>query len=326
MSDPRPKAPRLPDLHGVLLVDKPAGPTSFDIVKQVKRLAQTRSAGHTGTLDPAATGLLVVCLGDATRIVQFLQEGEKEYEARVRFGVTTDTLDAEGRVIEERDASGLREEDVRAAVDRLVGVQSQVPPMYSALKKDGVRLYDLAREGIEVERDAREIVVSEARFVSWEPPDATFVVRCSKGTYIRSIAQALGEELGPGAHLAALRRTASGALHVGDAMTLDALDTAVREGGREVVSARLVSVEQGLEDLPAIRLDERLAASVSFGNALAAADLARVRATAPSRGRRVRLLDPEGHVVAVAEPDGTGGVSLVRVLRSRTGPGQKKEA
>lgn len=321
-----PTKPRLPDLTGVLLVDKPSGPTSFDIIRVVKRLAQTKSAGHTGTLDPLATGLLTVCLGDATRIVQFLQDGEKEYEGVVRFGITTDTYDAEGRITDSREmeAKSLTREQVEQVVGNLVGVRDQVPPMYSAIKKDGVRLYELAREGIEVDRDARQIVVSEARLLDWTPPDATILVRCSKGTYIRSIAMSLGEELGTGAHLAALRRTGSGALHVRDAVSLRALEDDVAERGRKAVVARLVSVETALTDLAEIKLDSRRAASVAYGNALDAAALATLQTPALPRGRRVRLTGPDGLVVAVGESDGAGQVKLVRVLRPRSGPGRSE--
>lgn len=312
------------ELSGVLLIDKPAGPTSFDVVRRVRGLLRVKRVGHTGTLDPAATGLLPLCLGDATRIAGFLTEGTKEYEGLVRFGVRTDTLDAEGTVVETRDASGLTRESVERALEELTGIVRQVAPMYSARKVAGERLYDLARRGEEVEREAREITIEELRLLGWSPPDARIFVRCSKGTYIRVIAEDLGQRLQVGAHLAALRRVASGSFRVDDAITLERLEQLVQEGGREAVAPLLLSVETALEPLPAIRLDARTAVSVSFGNALEPADLARLKAPPQPRGRKVRLVDPEGFVVAVGEGDGEGRVKLARVLRARVGPGLHK--
>lgn len=304
-------------LSGVVLVDKPGGITSFDVVRRVKRLFRVRSAGHTGTLDPMATGLLPVCLGDATRIATFITDGDKEYEGVARFGVTTDTLDAEGTVLETRDASALTEAQVRAAVDALAGVQSQVAPMYSARKVDGKRLYELARAGVEVEREAREITVLESELLDWTPPDARFRVRCSKGTYVRVLAQSLGETLGCGAHLSFLRRTGTGAFHVRDALPLEELEKLAPDA----LTAQLRTVEQALEELPAIHLDERRAASVGFGNAPDAAALQALGVEPPGTDRPLRLVDPDGLVVAVGEMDARGGVKLLRVLRARVGPG-----
>lgn len=312
------------DLSGVLLIDKPAGPTSFDVVRRVRYLLRIKRVGHTGTLDPAATGLLPICLGDATRIASYITDGTKEYEGLVRFGIRTDTLDAEGNVVETRDASALTRESVEHALSELTGVVKQAAPMYSARKVAGQRLYDLARRGEEVERDAREVTIDELKLLDWSPPDARIFVRCSKGTYIRVIAESLGESLEVGAHLAALRRVASGSFRVDEAITLDRLEKLVKEGGREAVEPLLLSVEAALEPLPAIHLDARTAISVAFGNALESADLVRLNAPPQPRGRKVRLVDPDGLVVAVGEGDGEGRVKLVRVLRARVGPGLHK--
>lgn len=307
---------RRPDPCGVMLVDKPLGPTSFDVVRRVRRALRVKSAGHTGTLDPAASGLLPVCLGDATRIARFLTDGDKEYEGVVRFGQTTDTLDAAGTVLETRDASAVTREAVEAAAQAMLGPQLQTPPMYSAKRVDGKRLYDLAREGVEVEREPTPIDIRTLEVVSFNHPEATIRVRASKGTYIRVIAQDLGEALGCGAHLSGLRRTGSGSLEVRDAMTLDRLEEAPEEA-----LGRLISVEHALEFLPAIQLDERHAKNVGYGNALDLAMQTRLGLKPLPPGQHVRLLDPQSLIVAVGEVMDTGVVKLLRVLRAQQGPG-----
>lgn len=307
---------RGPDPSGVLLVDKPLGPTSFDVVRRVRRALKVKAAGHTGTLDPAASGLLPVCLGDATRIATFLTDGDKEYEGVVRFGATTDTLDAAGEILEQRDASHLTLDAVQGAVAAMVGPSLQAPPMYSARRVDGKRLHQLAREGVEVEREARPIVIHAIELLSFAIPEATIRVRASKGTYIRVIAQDLGEALGCGAHLAALRRTGSGNFQVADALPLEQIEEAPDEA-----RARLLTVEQALSFLPALQLDERHAMSVAFGNPLDRGMQTRLGLQAPEVGGRYRLLDPAGNVVAVGEANETRVVKLLRVLRAKQGPG-----
>lgn len=309
---------RGPDWNGVVLVDKPRGPTSFDVVRELRRICRTKSAGHTGTLDPMATGLLPICLGDATRIATFLTAADKEYEARIRFGATTDTLDAEGTILETRDPSGLTRERLEAEVATLVGAQLQVAPMYSARKVDGKRLYELARAGVEVAREARPIVVVSARLVAWTPPEADVVVRCSKGTYIRSLAETLGVRTGVGAHLTGLRRTGTGPFRVEEALTPDALAAL----GPDALAGRVLSVERALAHLPGLTLDERLAIGVSFGHPIPAEAAARLGGPFAA-GTHVRLIAPDGLVVAVGESDGAA-VRLARVLRARTGPGVPK--
>lgn len=313
-----PTLPPASAVNGVLLVDKPVGPTSFDVVQRVRKALRTKKAGHTGTLDPNASGLLAVCLGDATRIATFLVEGTKSYRGTVRFGVTTDTLDPQGTVLETRDASHLTRGAVEAAVAGLVGVQSQVAPMYSAKRVGGKRLYELAREGEEVEREAFDVTIEEARVEAFENPDATIFVRCSKGTYIRTIAQTLGELLGTGAHLATLRRLASGQFDVTRALPLAEIE---RRGPEGTLASEILTVEQALQALPALALDERRAIAVSFGNALLPEHHELLGLPLLAAGSKARLVAPDGLVIAVGESDGAGTVKLLRVLRSRTGPG-----
>jgi len=309
------------EAQGVVLVDKPGGMTSFDVVKAVRWVFRSKSAGHTGTLDPMATGLLPICIGDATRIAGFVTDGDKEYVGTVRFGATTDTLDAEGTVVATGDATGLTEGVVRAAIEALKGEVTLPPPMYSARKVDGKRLYELARAGVEVERTATTVTIREAEFLGFSAPDAVMRIRCSKGTYIRSLADHLGRTLGPGAHLAALRRTGVGRFGVGESIALDALKN-LRDTP-DALSSLLRPVEDVLQELPGITLDARTAASVAFGNALTP-ELTQRFATAPLvAGTHLRLLDPDGFVVAVGLAQADGRVTLARVLRARTGPGNK---
>lgn len=210
---------------GVLSVDKPLELTSHDVVQKVRRLAGIRRVGHAGTLDPLATGVLILALGRATRLLEYVVALPKTYEARVRLGQVSNTYDGEGEIVEERPVT-VGGADIEAALERFRGTFEQVPPMYSAVRKGGQRLYELARKGVEVEREAREVTVYEATLVQWEPPDAALRVVCSTGTYIRSLAHDLGQALGCGAYLAGLRRTAVGSFVIADATPLDDLSEA----------------------------------------------------------------------------------------------------
>ncbi|MCC6414586.1 MAG: tRNA pseudouridine(55) synthase TruB [Opitutaceae bacterium] len=211
------------ELNGVLLVDKPTDHTSHDVVARLRGKLKTRKIGHAGTLDPMATGLLVMLIGKATRISQYLISLDKEYTGTIELGKTTDTQDAEGRVMETRPVPPLTEAALKQAMAGFLGDQYQLPPMYSAIKIDGVPLYPKARQGDEVEREPRFIRVSTFELTGYALPRCDFRLRCSKGTYVRTIAHDLGEKLGCGGHLAALRRTASGQFKLADALTLDAL-------------------------------------------------------------------------------------------------------
>ncbi|NGQ94056.1 tRNA pseudouridine(55) synthase TruB [Brevibacillus sp. SYP-B805] len=239
--------------HGVLVVHKPAGMTSHDCVMRVRRLFQTKKAGHTGTLDPEVSGVLPVCIGHATRIVEYLQELPKTYEAVMCLGSSTTTEDATGDVLEQLpvDASVITEERVRAVFQRFLGEIEQVPPMYSAVKVKGKRLYDLAREGKTVERPPRTVTIYDLQLASiraGEQVEIAFACRCSKGTYIRTLCVDIGKALGYPAHMSRLVRTGSGPFTLEDAVTLDALEKA-RERGEDL-SAYLLPIEQALSFLP----------------------------------------------------------------------------
>jgi len=303
----------MPDLSGVVVVNKPSGPTSFDVVRRVKGLFKVKRVGHTGTLDPTATGVLPICVGEATKVAGFIADGEKEYEATVRFGQVTDTQDAAGKVLETRPVEGLTEERIREALLSFVGLSEQIPPMYSARKVEGKRLYELARAGEEVERTPRTVNVDEARLTFFRPPDCGIFVRCSKGTYLRTLAHDLGARLGCGAHLRELRRVRVASFGIEESVGLDELMAAAKQG-REELARYLKPLDRALEGLAELRLDPQLSRRVAHGHTPGPADLSRLRAPPYPRGRRVRLLDSEGRVLAVAESDGVGTLKLLRVL------------
>ena len=240
-------------VHGVLLLDKPLGWSSNDALQKVKWLLRAEKAGHTGTLDPLATGVLPLCFGAATKFSQLQLDADKRYEAVARLGQKTSTGDAEGDVIEERPVH-VTQEDINEAMQPFIGQIKQTPPMYSALKKDGKALYEYARAGIEIERDARDVTIHELKVtlahVEHASPAINMIVACSKGTYIRTLGEDIGEALGCGAHLSALRRVGTGGFDVSQCVTLAALE-AMTEAER---IARLMPVESLLADHTVVTL------------------------------------------------------------------------
>jgi tRNA pseudouridine55 synthase len=244
------------DLDGVVVVDKPAGMTSHDVVDRVRRAARQRRVGHTGTLDPDATGVLVCCLGRATRLARFLQAGRKTYAATIRFGVTTSTQDAAGEVLADIDAGHLTEHQVCVAMTRFQGDISQIPPMVSAVKVDGERLHAKARRGEVVDRAPRPVTIHDLVLEDYRPgthPEADVLVTCSPGTYIRTLAHDLGAALGVGGSLTHLRRLASGGFDVADALTLDDLDQAAADGG---IGRLVLPLVTAVRDLPQVTVDD----------------------------------------------------------------------
>ena len=249
-------------MNGILVVDKPAGISSNDVVQQAKRLFGAQKVGHTGSLDPLATGVLPLCFGEATKFSQYLLDADKKYWAQVRLGITTETADADGEVIAQADTSGITESQVTAALETFVGEIEQIPSMYSALKHQGQPLYKLARQGIEVERAPRRISIYSAELLQFSEASIELRVDCSKGTYIRSLAEDLGAALGCGGHVSALRRLAAGPYEEAQATTLDEL----REVGdvREM-DALLLPVSSAVGSWPAVRLHEDTAHYVRQG-------------------------------------------------------------
>ena len=292
-------------IAGVLVVDKPRGPTSFEVVAEVRRRFGEKRVGHAGTLDPMATGILPVCLGEATKLVPFLMAGDKSYQAEALLGRSTDTLDAEGKVTGERDASHLVRADVESALGRFSGKILQRPPMHSAIRVAGRRLYELARQGQEIEREAREVEIFAITLDAFEPGQAArvrFSVRCGKGTYIRSLAADLGEALKVGAHLTALRRTRVGPFSLDRAVALSALGELGPAG-----EPALMGLADALAGLPTLTLSEAEARDVRDGK------LKTIEALAAPPGERVRLLRPDGTLAAVCARPG-GKLRLERVF------------
>ncbi|KVE26091.1 tRNA pseudouridine synthase B [Burkholderia singularis] len=289
---PRPRIARRA-LDGVLLLDKPVGLSSNDALMRAKRLYLAKKAGHTGTLDPLASGLLPLCFGEATKFSQDLLDADKTYEATMRLGVRTATGDAEGEVLETRDVR-CAPADVEAVLARFVGDIVQVPPMYSALKRDGKPLYEYARAGQTVEREGRAVSIRALDMLSCTLPDVTFRVTCSKGTYVRTLAEDLGGALGCGAHLTMLRRTAVGALTLEHAVTLDALANATQHER----DAWLRPVDALLSTFPRVKLDAALAERFVHGQRLPLAELA----ARPDigDGARVRVYDGDDRLLGVA--------------------------
>ncbi len=217
-------------MDGILNINKPQGETSFSIVARVKRLSGERRVGHAGTLDPAATGVLPVCLGRGTRVIEFLMETTKTYRAQIELGVATDTYDATGKITQRGDYSGISQGQLEAALASFCGLIPQIPPMYSAVKYHGQRLYQLARAGITIERKSRLTKIHHLELVDWQPPVATVEVECGKGTYIRSLAHDLGQSLGCGASLKSLIRLRYGLFDIKDAVSVPQLEDAFRYG------------------------------------------------------------------------------------------------
>ncbi|WP_280156179.1 tRNA pseudouridine(55) synthase TruB [Piscinibacter sp. XHJ-5] len=271
------RIPRRP-VHGVLLLDKPLGLSSNDALQKAKRLYRAEKAGHTGTLDPLATGLLPLCFGAATKFSQVSLDADKRYTATLKLGITTRTGDVEGEVLQRR-AVNVDAADLRAACARFVGEIEQVPPMHSALKRDGKALYEYARAGIEIERQPRRVAIREITLMGGLHDEWIIDVRCSKGTYIRTLAEDIGEALGCGAHLIALRRTGSGPLTLQGSVTLQQL-AVMSEAGRD---ATLLDADTLLAEWPAVRLDDQDAGRFLSGvrRRLPLADAPNVRVYGP---------------------------------------------
>ncbi len=237
-------------MNGFVVIDKPAGITSHDVVSRVRRILGTRKVGHTGTLDPFATGVLPVAVNDGTKCIPFLDEGSKTYEALLRLGVTTDTLDMTGTVMSESDTSGLTREQFISSFSEFTGAIRQIPPMYSAIKQGGQPLYKLARQGVEVERTARDVEIYSLELLSFDLPHAAIRVICSRGTYVRSLADDIGRALGCGAALQELRRTVSGPFRIENAVTLADLEVAAGEGRAEALCLSQMTVLDHLPEIP----------------------------------------------------------------------------
>lgn len=290
MSRPRKKGR---DVHGVFLLDKPQGMSSNDILQKVKRLFQANKAGHTGALDPLATGMLPICLGEATKFSQFLLDSDKRYQVTAKLGERTDTSDAEGQVVEAR-AVNVGEAEIIAALDQFRGDILQVPTMFSALKHNGKPLYEYARQGITVEREARPITIFELRFIEYSAPYLTLEVHCSKGTYIRTLVDDLGEVLGCGAHVTVLRRLAVANYPIEAMISYEDLQNLSENQPLEVLDQHLLPLDTAVESLPKINLTAEQTKAVGFGQRVKFENINQTYG-------QVRLFSENGQFLGVAE-------------------------
>ncbi|HEX3036767.1 MAG TPA: tRNA pseudouridine(55) synthase TruB [Thermodesulfobacteriota bacterium] len=279
------------DIDGIIVLDKPKGITSQKAVEKVKKLLNIKRAGHTGTLDPFATGVLPICLNRATKIIPFLDEGFKEYEAILRLGVETDTMDNTGNVISEKDTGEVNKDDVLRAFSGFAGEIEQIPPMFSAIKKGGVRLYDLARRGKEVERKPRTVMIEKLELLELNLPFVRFHVRCSRGTYVRVLASNIGRELGCGGHLAGLRRIKSGMFNIKDSITLE---------GVERGHIKLNSLTDALSHIKKVLVAGKAASQIRDGKQIRKSDLQSTGTAQFEVGEKIRVYH-NSELICIAE-------------------------
>ena len=255
-------------VNGILLLDKPLGQSSNHALQRVKRLFDARKAGHTGSLDPLADGMLPICLGDATKLSAFLLDADKYYQFRVRLGETTATGDTEGEVLTRRSTEEVDVDKIKSVLSQFVGPIDQLPPMYSALKHQGKRLYELAREGVEVEREPRRVMIHRLELGEIDLPEFELQVHCSKGTYVRTLAEDIGEALGCGAHVTALRRTGVGPYTAYPMYDMPTLEAAAEEGGQPALDRLLLPIDTALGDWPEVRVGADAAFYLKQGQAV----------------------------------------------------------
>lgn len=291
------------DLHGIVLLDKPLGVSSNQALQSVRRLLRAAKGGHTGALDPLATGLLPLCFGEATKLAGSLLGARKAYVAECRLGITTDTADCEGEIVRQRPVPALDEASIEAALAKLRGRILQVPPMYSALKQDGERLYAKARRGEIVEVPPREVEIHRLDLLARTDDTLTLHVECGSGTYVRSLALDLGEDLGCGAHLTALRRLWVEPFREPRMVTLEQLQRAAEQGD-EALLASLLPVSAGLSDLPVLQLDELQSMAIARGQQIPLPQ-------APSIGRCAAYAS-DGALLALLELDDSGRARILR--------------
>ncbi|MDH0141808.1 tRNA pseudouridine(55) synthase TruB [Aquipseudomonas alcaligenes] len=293
------------NVSGILILDKPRGMSSNQALQKVRWLLNAEKAGHTGSLDPLATGVLPLCFGEATKFSQYLLDADKGYETVAQLGVTTTTGDAEGEVVERREVTVGRD-DIEALLPRFRGEIKQIPPMYSALKKDGQPLYKLARAGEVVEREARSVNIARLELLALDNAQLRLSVACSKGTYIRTLVEDIGRELGCGGHVAELRRTQAGPFLLAQAISLETLEKAHAEGGSEALDQFLLPSDSGLEHWPLLQLSEHSAYYWLHGQPVRAPE-------APKFGM-VRVQDHTGRFIGVGEVSDDGRIAPKRLI------------
>ena len=296
-----------PSMDGILVIDKPPGITSAQAVARIKRMTGEKKVGHTGTLDPFATGVLVCCLGRATRLARFFLHGDKSYEAVMVLGVETDTQDLSGQVVSRSVVPEISEDAIREVFSRFTGEIAQAPPVFSALKHQGVPLYKLARRGTPVQKPARKVTIGELKLLEMQPDRVRFSASCSGGTYIRTLCSDIGKALGCGAHLVELRRTSNSGFNITEALTPEAL---AQVASQEKTASVLVSMADALRRIPQVTATPLLAKKISHGEALTRHDLGQKKDWNGEEDspNRVKVVNAEGNLLAVldAKPDGMG--------------------
>ena len=292
------------DIHGIILLDKPVGISSNRALQKVRGIYQARKAGHTGSLDPFATGMLPICLGEASKTASFMLEAGKQYRATARLGEATTTGDVEGQIIQNCAVPGISSEHIAQRLKSFEGEISQVPPMYSALKHEGKPLYEYARAGIEIERPARRVTIHQLDLLEWQPPRLIFNVRCSKGTYIRTLAEDIATALGSCAHLVELRRTEVDPFDASRMVTLDQLQEAREQGDLET---HLLPIDAGLPDWPSVVLDTAQQGKFMHGNHFHLS-------TAGLQPGKVRVYGAAGGVIGLAELSADGILQAIKVF------------
>jgi len=284
------------DMHGLVIIDKPEQMTSAGVVSRVKKILNVKKVGHTGTLDPFATGVLICCVNRATRLARFLLEGDKKYQALLHLGIETDTQDATGKIISEQHAEPIAEKEIKAVFRNFSGSMEQMPPTYSALKHQGIPLYKHARRGKPIQKPARQIVIYDLHILEIRWPFIRFETTCSAGTYIRTLGADIGRALGCGGHLKALRRTASSGFSISDAMTLAQLE---KHAGSQEFSRYAVGMVAALKDMPVIKANLELKQKIAKGIPLADKDFAWAQPN--SSTRFIKIVASEGALLAVIE-------------------------
>jgi tRNA pseudouridine55 synthase len=278
-------------MNGIVVIDKEKGFTSQKVVTEVKRILEIKRAGHTGTLDPFATGVLPVCLGEARKVIPFLDDNIKEYEAVLRLGVATDTMDATGRVVYENRVKKLALSNILDIFSKYRGEIGQIPPMFSSLKKHGVRMYDLARKGITITRPSRSVVIEELKLLDYNHPFIRFFVRCSRGTYVRVLGSDIAKELGYGGHLTELRRIRSGMFRIEDSVSIEDLKSG---------NLKLVHMMEALSDINEIHVSGKVAVQIKEGKQIRKSDLSWADVQGFEAGDKLRVCEGR-RLVSVAQ-------------------------
>ena len=306
----RKRKPHERDVHGILLLDKPAGITSNDALQRIKRLYRAARAGHTGSLDKPATGMLPLCLGEATKVSSYILNADKTYVSVAKLGVMTSTADAEGEILETRQVPELNQWQLEKVIAQFVGDIEQIPPMYSALKVDGQRLYKLAYQGLEVERKPRPVTIQKIDLLNFDEDSFTIKVRCSKGTYIRTLVEDIGQALGFGAHVRSLRRLSTGPFNEAQMVSMEMIENLSKQGEEEnaALDQLLVPLDSALEHLAEVNLTEEMAYQLCLGQSVSVPQ-------APTEGL-VRIYDHKYAFIGIGTILDDGRVAPKRLLKT----------